>query len=158
MQGTIYHIPAGLMGLGCYYTPATISSFVFLQLTDTGSNTTAAKEDDLRMCGVYAQQMNLMYFSLRGDECYCSHNVTDFIQAGPSQTSCEGGCVECIQVYQITEQENFELSVQALEGCGPGYCLQQPEDRTCSGGVWSVYQLAYTLQISLLLSLLLLLG
>ncbi len=64
---------------------------------------------------------NLEFFGLSGNLCYCSSNVTDFIRGGPLE-ACEHSCTSCVEVYQITEEENFDLSVRAFESCGAGYC------------------------------------
>ena len=57
-------------------------------------------------------------------------------------------------VYQIAEQETFELSIRVMESCGTDHCKQEG-GAVCSGGVRtaraSVAQL--TLCITLLLFL-----
>lgn len=101
------------------------------------------KADSLKTCGERARIKELTYFGLRDNQCYCSSNLSDFIMGGPSD-SCRDG----LEVYQITEQENFDLSVRAYESCGPGYCR---EELVCSGGMRTVWsQQAYaTLHVTL---------
>lgn len=51
-----------------------------------------------------------------------------------------------MEVFQIDEQENFELSVRAFESCGPEYCKQEVKDGelVCSGGMRTLgYSMAY---------------
>lgn len=60
-----------------------------------------------------------------------------------------------MEVYQITEQVNFELSVTAFESCGSEYCVSGLEGGSaglsCSGGSWSTSHLTYSIQITIVL-------
>lgn len=85
------------------------------------------KPDSLKACGELARQNDLLYFGLRGNLCYTSSNVTNFIQGGPSET-CFEGCGDCIEAYQISEEGRFADSIRDIELCGPWYCLQAEED------------------------------
>ena len=83
---------------------------------------------------------NLAFFGLSGSQCYCSPNVSDFVQGGALE-ACEIGCTDCVDVYQISEQENFELSVKAFESCGAGFCErtgdegEEGRELVCSSGI-----------------------
>lgn len=141
----------GLIHVGCFFLPSTttIASLESLDRATVLDNVT----NSFRICGKYARMNNLAYFALWGNWCYYSSNVTDFIQSGPSD-SCGGGCgvgSSCIEVYQIMEQDNFELSVRAFESCGPEYCMlgELPGDGEllCSGSIQSELHLAYTVQL-----------
>lgn len=132
----------GLSAVGCYHLPAS-STLSALRASDSEIPTifrnVSTRADSLKTCGKFAQMKGLSYFGLRGNQCYCSSNV-DFVRGGPAE-SCGGeGCEDCIGVYQITEQENFELSVRAFESCGPGYCRQEVSNElVCSGGVRTIW-------------------
>ena len=147
----------GLAQVGCYYlSPVTITS---IQSVDGGTiiDNTTEVVDSLKSCGRYATMKNLAFFGLSGSQCYCSPNVTDFIQGGPLE-ACDRGCTDCVEVYQITERENFGLSVGAVESCGHGYCkggegggVEDTIRLLCSRSTQTSSSLMITVQSTLLL-------
>lgn len=142
----------GLMRVGCYHMPSsvTLSALVASESEAIIWNVSTGAES-LKSCGDYAQRKGLTNFALSSNQCYCSPNVTDFITGGPSG-SCRPQCTtgDCIEVFQIAEQETFELSARVFESCGPDYCSHKAGELVCSGGVRTL-GLSMALHIALLI-------
>ena len=111
----------------------------------------------LKACAERAQLDNLTYFALSDRRCYCSANLLDFTSWQGQQLSgpCGSGggnstdnnsnnnnnnnsvVIATVEVYEITEQEDFELSVRAFESCGAEFCRRDRdnEELVCSSAL-----------------------
>ena len=128
------------MHVGCYHFSSNDLE------TETSPGNITGRTEHLRNCGKAVIGRNYLFFGLKRNECYFgSNNVTDFIVGGPSDV-CEGEGGDYINVYQVVEKDQFDLSVRMIETCGADFCKEE-RDLVCSGNVHSVYQLTIALKL-----------
>ena len=153
---------SGLVHVGCYLLPPPTESTTPILLSTLGNEPEREQvtEEDksaysLKDCGKFAHTEGCAFFGLQGGNCYGGISL-EVITRGGSLVSCNTTCEDCFEVFQITEQVDFELSVSAFESCGADYCLTglgggaEGEGLSCSGSRQAVSHLTHFTLIAVL--------